>query len=206
MELRLPWAFVTLAVLACNSAPKSQTTAEAAPDTTAPKPAPPADQVAAPGGDKVQEAMSAAPASISHGAAIMEWSDSGGQPKEIRKGTNGWTCFASTPQAVGSSGKDPMCLNDEFATWGQALVNKKKPVLKDVGIGYMLQGDGGVSNIDPFAKAPTDKNEWVKSGPHVMVVVPNASQLAAFPADPKSGGPWVMWKGTPYAHLMVPVQ
>ena len=23
--------------------------------------------------------------------------------------------------------------------------------------------------------------------------------------DPKSGGPWVMWKGTPYAHLMVRV-
>jgi hypothetical protein len=29
--------------------------------------------------------------------------------------------------------------------------------------------------------------------------------LDAFPTDPKSGGPWVMWKGTPYAHLMVPV-
>jgi len=25
------------------------------------------------------------------------------------------------------------------------------------------------------------------------------------PTDPKSGGPWVMWKGTPYAHVMVPV-
>ena len=24
------------------------------------------------------------------------------------------------------------------------------------------------------------------------------------PTDPHSGGPWVMWRGTPYAHLMVP--
>ena len=23
--------------------------------------------------------------------------------------------------------------------------------------------------------------------------------------DPKNGGPWVMWKGTPYAHIMAPV-
>jgi len=29
--------------------------------------------------------------------------------------------------------------------------------------------------------------------------------LDAFSTDPKNGGPWVMWKGTPYAHLMVPV-
>jgi hypothetical protein len=206
MTLRLSWAFVTLALLACNSAPKPQSTAEAAPDTTPSRRDTSAGQANAQGGDKVQEAMSAAPASISQSAAVMDWSDSGGKPKEIRKGSNGWTCFASTPQAVGSAGKDPMCLNNEFATWGEALASKKKPVVKAVGIGYMLQGDNGVSNTDPYATAATDKNDWIKSGPHVMVVVPNAAQLAAFPTDPKNGGPWVMWKGTPYAHLMVPVQ
>jgi hypothetical protein len=204
MTARCSWAFVTLALLACNSAPKPQSAA-AAPDTTPPQAAP-AAQAAPAGADKVQVAMSAAPASISQGAAIMDWPASGGPPQEIRKGTNGWTCFASTPQAASTAGKDPMCLDNEFATWGQALANKKKPVVKDVGIGYMLQGDEGVSNIDPYATSPTDKNQWVKSGPHIMVVVPNAAQLAAFPTDPKSGGPWVMWKGTPYAHLMVPVQ
>ena len=25
------------------------------------------------------------------------------------------------------------------------------------------------------------------------------------PANPNSGGAYVMWKGTPYAHIMVPV-
>src|SRR5438874_1303379 len=52
--------------------------------------------------------------------------------------------------------------------------------------------------------APTGDNHWVKSGPHVMVLYPNASQLDAFPSDPANGGPFVMWKGTKYAHLMVP--
>src|SRR5262245_12579568 len=29
--------------------------------------------------------------------------------------------------------------------------------------------------------------------------------LDLYPTDPKTGGPWVMWKGTRYAHVMVPV-
>lgn len=28
---------------------------------------------------------------------------------------------------------------------------------------------------------------------------------AAFPEDPGQGGPYVMWKDTPYPHVMVPV-
>jgi hypothetical protein len=39
-----------------------------------------------------------------------------------------------------------------------------------------------------------------------MVLTPNAVQLASVSSDPSTGGPWVMWKGTPYAHVMVPVQ
>ena len=30
--------------------------------------------------------------------------------------------------------------------------------------------------------------------------------LDALPTDPNNGGPWVMWKGTKYAHIMVPVK
>jgi hypothetical protein len=36
-------------------------------------------------------------------------------------------------------------------------------------------------------------------------VVPNPANLEGLPTDPSSGGPFVMWKGTPYAHVMVPV-
>ena len=73
------------------------------------------------------------------------------------------------------------------------------------GIAYMLRGDKGASNADPFATGPTATNEWVVSPPHVMVLYTDPKLLDAYPTDPKNGGPWVMWKGTPYAHLMVPV-
>jgi hypothetical protein len=38
-----------------------------------------------------------------------------------------------------------------------------------------------------------------------MILTPDLKALDALPTDPKSGGPWVMWKGTKYAHIMVPV-
>jgi hypothetical protein len=38
-----------------------------------------------------------------------------------------------------------------------------------------------------------------------MVLFPDPKALDAFSTDPKSGGPWVMWKGIPYANLMAPV-
>jgi hypothetical protein len=69
----------------------------------------------------------------------------------------------------------------------------------------MLAGDEGASNIDPFAEGPTDDNQWIKEGPHLMLIVPDAAALETIPTDPKVGGPYVMWKGTPYAHVMVPV-
>jgi hypothetical protein len=38
-----------------------------------------------------------------------------------------------------------------------------------------------------------------------MLLLPDPALLDSYPTDPKNGGPYVMWKGTPYAHLMVPV-
>ena len=79
--------------------------------------------------------------------------------------------------------------------------------ITSVGVGYMLQGDRvGGSNTDPFATEPTADNQWVVSPPHVMVLTPDPRQLESLPTDPKNGGPWVMWKGTPYAHIMVPTE
>ena len=122
-----------------------------------------------------------------------------GQMKQLRAGTNGWMCM------VDPAG-DPMCLDKEWQAWGDAWMNKKDPPQpKTVGIAYMLKGDKGASNTDPYATKATSDNQWVVSPPHVMILPTESSQLDAFPTDPKAGGPWVMWKGTKYAHIMVPI-
>jgi hypothetical protein len=145
---------------------------------------------------KIARAMSAAPPSISKNATIMEMT-ADGQMKQLRAGTNGWMCMT---EADGT----PMCLDKEWQSWADGWINKKDPQVKNIGLAYMLKGDKGTSNSDPYADKPTPDNQWVVSGPHVMVIVPDPAQLDALPTDPQNGGPWVMWKGTKYAHIMMP--
>jgi hypothetical protein len=62
----------------------------------------------------------------------------------------------------------------------------------------------GVSADDPMC---LDKSwqEWAEAWMNKSQPKISSNGIAYMPTDPKSGGPWVMWKGTPYAHLMVPV-
>jgi hypothetical protein len=98
----------------------------------------------------------------------------------------------------------PMCMDSEWMKWADAWQNKKDYAARSLGISYMLAGDGGASNVDPFAEGPTADNEWIREGAHLMILAP-AELLERFPTDPYNCGPYVMWKGTPYAHLMVPI-
>ena len=107
-------------------------------------------------------------------------------------------CFS--PEASEEPSSPP-----RIATSPDAWTNKKDPPKpQTVGVCYMLKGDKGASNTDPYATKPTADNQWVVSGPHIMILPTDVSQLNAYPTDWTKGGPWVMWKGTPYAHIMVP--
>ena len=80
------------------------------------------------------------------------------------------------------------------------------PEYTTVGFAYMLGGDAAVSNTDPYATAPTDANEWVTGvEAHLMMLIPDDSLLASIPTNHRNGGPWIMWGGTPYAHIMIPI-
>ncbi len=146
--------------------------------------------------DKIIRAQSAAHPGISKNATIMDVDG-----KVLKKGTNGWTCMPG----IMPGDKHPMC-ND--AIWGKvmkAVATKADIKIDRIGISYMLQGDAMVSNSSPYA---TDKNNgdvWVQEGPHLMIIVPK-EMLKGLSDDPFNGGPYVMWKDTPYAHIMVPIK
>jgi hypothetical protein len=145
---------------------------------------------------KIALAMSAGPTEIAKNATIIDMTDMS-KPKQLRAGTNGWVCYAMIDE--------PMCLDKEWQKWAQAWMSKGELKIDGTGIGYMLRGDKGASNTDPYATGPTADNQWVVAPSHIMVLYQDPKMLDAYPTDPKSGGPWVMWKGTPYAHVMVPV-
>jgi hypothetical protein len=153
---------------------------------------------------KIANAMSAAPAEISRNATIKDWpAKEGGELRVLRQGSNNWVCLPDDPS---TSGNDPMCLDRQWQKLIEAYMAKAKPQIQQAGIAYMLNTNAEVSNTDPYATGPTAHNQWHKIGPHIMLLMPDPKQLEGISGDPHSGGPYVMFKGTPYAHVMVPVQ
>lgn len=153
---------------------------------------------------RIQNAMSAAPKAISKAATILDFpATAGGEMVVLRKGTNDWTCLVDDP---GTPANDPMCLDKAGMQWAQAWMSKQEPKLSAVGMGYMLQGGGSASNTDPFAKKPAAGEKWMKEPPHIMIFSVGKLDPKVYGTDPHSGGPWIMWAGTPYEHLMVPVK
>lgn len=156
----------------------------------------------APPDDRLELAVSAAPAAISSAATVMDW-DPSGALVELRAGTNGWMCLADENPAI--EGDAPICVEAQWQELFRAHMARETPNITAMGVSYMLQGGPAASNTDPFATAPAEGDDWIHDGPHLMIVVPDASALDGYPSDPDAGGPYVMWKDTPYAHLMVPV-
>jgi len=152
----------------------------------------------------IASAMQAAPSKVSADATIVA-PQPDGTLRTVRQGTNGFTCMADSPT---TPGPDPMCMDKSAMQWAGAWMGHKPPATGNVGLMYMLAGGTDASNTDPYATAPSAGNHWVETGPHVMVVGADASFYDQYPktADPETGAPYVMWAGTPYQHLMVPIK
>jgi hypothetical protein len=151
----------------------------------------------------IKSAESAAPAAVSREATIYAIDDKGAM-RTVREGKNGWWCIPDNP---GSPGTDPICGDANALEWAKAWIGKKDPPKGKVGFMYMLAGGSDSSNTDPHAAKPEEGKDWVTTGPHVMILNAN-DMMEGYPtgADPDTSKPYVMWHGTPYAHLMIPVK
>ena len=153
---------------------------------------------------KIQNAMSAAPEGVSSDATIFDWSEKeGGDLVELKKGTNDWTCLPDTPS---STGNDPICVDKQAMQWFQAYMTQSPPDISQAGIAYMLQGGSDPSNTDPFATKPAEGEDWLNAPAHIMVFPVGKLDQDIYGTDPEQGGSWIMWAGTPYEHLMIPVK
>lgn len=181
-------AFVVSTVCAQGADPNAATAAKATPTDA----------------EIIASATAAAPSKVSANAAIVSMK-ADGTMRTVRKGTNGLACMADEPS---TPGPDPMCLDKSSMDWLHALVTHKTPAPGKVGFIYMLAGGTDASNTDPYASKPLPNNHWVKTGPHVMVVGADATFYNQYPKnpDPDTTVPYVMWAGTPYQHLMIPIK
>ena len=144
----------------------------------------------------IANAESAAPASVTANATVKAPDGT-----VLREGSNGYTCWPQQ-EIIG-----PMC---NEAVWDDligAMLKKESFAPDKFSVSYMLAGEGtalGVSNSDPYASEPAKSDDWIKEGPHLMIVVPDKAWLEGLSTDP-SDPVYVMWGDTPYAHIMVKI-
>jgi outer membrane receptor for monomeric catechols len=142
------------------------------------------------------QALSAAPEAVAKDAAVVRV-EKDGTMRTLRSGKNGFTCMIV--------GTDRMCNDANSMEFIEALMKHQAPPDK-VGISYMLAGDKGASNTDPYATGRTADNHWVVTGPHIMIFGPPTKTMGYTRAkDPDASQPYMMWAGTPYEHAMIPV-
>ncbi len=151
----------------------------------------------------IASAMRAAPVRVAESATVIVM-EPDGTVRTLRQGANGFTCMPDNPA---TPGPDPMCMDRNALDWVNAWIGRTAPASGSVGLVYMLEGGTDASNTDPYAQQPTGSNNWIETGPHVMIVGAPASFYEQYPrsATPDTRAPFVMWPGTPYQHLMIPL-
>ena len=166
----------------------------------------------APAAEQLASAVLAAPEDRRAGARVLGY-DAAGQVVELRAGTNDLVCLADKP---GDKGFSVACYHDSlepFMRRGRELEaagvsgeerTKKRYAEADAGVLampkkpatlYVLHGSG------------FDAAKGAVSDPYLRYVIytPYATQESTgLPLSPPGpGGPWIMFPGTPGAHIMI---
>ena len=143
---------------------------------------------------KIARAMSAGPTDFARSARIVD-TDAQGNMVVLREGSNGFTCMPGNPKVIG---EPPKCADAASMQWAADFkAHKPKPTNMVPGITYMLAGATQRSDSDPYDKT----SEAITVGPHWMIMWPFDPKTTGLPTTHKPTGAYVMWTGSPYAHL-----
>lgn len=147
----------------------------------------------------IRSAVEGAPDRISARAAVVRL-EPGGKATELRKGTNGFTCALLPDESLA-----PVCADDQGWRWlVAAFSNKPKPDNTQPGIAYMAKGGLHFETAQgKIVMQATPDTRKVDEPPHWMILWPVDPAKTALPTKPNAGGSYVMFEGTPFAHLMI---
>jgi hypothetical protein len=147
-----------------------------------------------PAAEKIREAVSAGPPEISRNARVAEMAP---EMKiiELRAGTNSWTCMPKQSATLPA-----MCVDPASMQWMMDFAqHKPKPTNLVPGITYMLAGATQRSDSDPYDKT----SPLTPIGPHWVIMWPFDPKTTGLPTTHRATGAYIMWAGTPYAHVHV---
>ena len=137
-----------------------------------------------------------------------------GRLKEIAKRINNLDFFSEDYDDFSTSIFSEIVttnVDEEGFKWAEAYMTGGKPNMKRDAYIWMLNGDMGEDNMNSsFYGGDHDKakmmGHFIESGPHLMLMPKDTKTIENFPTDFTTGAPYQMFKGTPYAHLMIPVE
>ena len=150
--------------------------------------------------EQITLALSAAPPHIAKDATVLVLGE-GGKRKEGKRGTNGFTCV---PTVMNLPEPDPMCMDAAAKQWLDDLANNApKPSNSVPGIAYMAKGGSHWEKNGRVVMKEEPGAKIVKEPPHWMVMWPFDAKASLLPTAPNPSGVYIMFEGTPYAHLMI---
>jgi hypothetical protein len=145
---------------------------------------------------KIARALSAGPPDVAKAATVAEM-DSQGKMTILRAGTNGFTCMPGNLKVIG---QPPMCVDAASMQWyADAKAHKPRPTNTVHGITYMLAGATQRSDSDPNDMTSMP----IEIGPHWMIMWPFDPKTTGLPTTHKATGAYIMFAGSPYAHLHI---
>ena len=148
----------------------------------------------------VELALSAAPPDIAKDATAMVPGEDG-KMVEGKKGTNGFTCF---PDVDGQDVPDPICTDPAASQWvGDLMSGAPKPTNTVPGIAYMGRGGWHFEKDGKIVMKPEAGAKRVKEPPHWMVFWAFDTKTTGLQNLPNPMGTYIMFEGSPYAHLMI---
>lgn len=148
----------------------------------------------------IRVAESAAAPHISGDATIMAPGPDG-KLRTLREGANEFTCIADLSA---QETPDPVCTDRAGTEWFMSFFNNEpRPANTEPGVAYMAQGGWHWERNGEIVMGPEAGATRVEEPPHWMLLWPIEAGQAGLPEGPSSFGTFVMYEGSPYAHLMV---
>jgi hypothetical protein len=145
---------------------------------------------------QIARAISAGPPEITRFAKIVA-KDAHGHTVVLREGSNGFTCMPGNPTVIG---QPAMCADGPSMQWfADFAAHKPKPTNTVPGITYMLSGATQRSDSDPRDHT----SPGITVPPHWMIMWPFDAKTTGLPTTHRDTGAYIMWSGTPYAHMHI---
>jgi hypothetical protein len=145
---------------------------------------------------RIARALSAGPPEVVKAARVVD-TDAQGNMTVLREGSNAFTCMPGNPRVIGDP---PMCADGASMQWAADFkAHKPRPTNTVPGITYMLAGATQRSDSDPFDTTSLP----IHVGPHWMIMWPFDPRASGLPVTHRETGAYIMWAGSPYAHVHV---